>query len=314
MIDHDRLFKELITIFFVEFVEGFLPELASYLERDSFEFLDKELFTGLSPGERREPDLVIRARFRGQAVSFVIHLEHQAQTQPAFARRMFWYFAHLDQKLQMPIYPIALFSHDGMRREPDFYQVRFPDWDVLRFTFQVIQLTQLHWRDYVGRPNPAAAALMAKMGMSEEERPQVKLECLRMLTHLDLEPGKTRFLSGFVDTYLRLSLEESLLFQAEADRVLNPTEKSKVIELTTSWKEEGLAQGRQEGRQEGREEGRLEVVLRQLRRRCGPLPSALETHVRELAGSHLEELAEALLDFNGLADLQRWLQVPSKLR
>jgi hypothetical protein len=69
------------------------------------------------------------------------------------------------QKLQLPIYPIALFSHDGLRCEPDLYQVRFPDWDVLRFTFRVIQLTQLHWRDYVERPNPAAAALMAKMGM-----------------------------------------------------------------------------------------------------------------------------------------------------
>lgn len=89
MIDHDRLFKELLSVFFLDFVGLFLPELASYLDPASIEFIDKELFTGLSPGERREPDLVVRARFQGQPVSFVVHLEHQAQHQDGFNRRMF---------------------------------------------------------------------------------------------------------------------------------------------------------------------------------------------------------------------------------
>lgn len=33
MIDHDRLFKELLTTFFVEFLELFLPEVVTYVER-----------------------------------------------------------------------------------------------------------------------------------------------------------------------------------------------------------------------------------------------------------------------------------------
>ena len=41
MIDHDRLFKELLCTFFREFVEAFLPEVATYLEPDSLVFLDK---------------------------------------------------------------------------------------------------------------------------------------------------------------------------------------------------------------------------------------------------------------------------------
>ncbi len=32
-IDHDRLFKELLTTFFVEFVEAFLPDVHAYLEK-----------------------------------------------------------------------------------------------------------------------------------------------------------------------------------------------------------------------------------------------------------------------------------------
>ena len=35
MIDHDRLFKELLQTFFWEFVEAFLPEVAAYLDRAS---------------------------------------------------------------------------------------------------------------------------------------------------------------------------------------------------------------------------------------------------------------------------------------
>ena len=37
-IDHDRLFKELLTTFFVEFIELFFPKLAAVLERDSIVF------------------------------------------------------------------------------------------------------------------------------------------------------------------------------------------------------------------------------------------------------------------------------------
>ena len=51
MIDHDRLFKELLTTFFVEFLELFFPEVAAYLEPDSLEFLDKEVFTDVTSGE-----------------------------------------------------------------------------------------------------------------------------------------------------------------------------------------------------------------------------------------------------------------------
>ena len=59
--DHDRLFKELLTTFFVDFLEVFCPELAKYLDPGSLEFLDKEVFTDVTHGERHEVDLVAKA-------------------------------------------------------------------------------------------------------------------------------------------------------------------------------------------------------------------------------------------------------------
>ena len=61
MIDHDRLFKELLSTFFVEFLELFAPELAAYLDADSVEFVDKEVFTDITAGSTHLADLVAKS-------------------------------------------------------------------------------------------------------------------------------------------------------------------------------------------------------------------------------------------------------------
>nr|WP_156114127.1 hypothetical protein [Myxosarcina sp. GI1] len=40
-ISHDQLFKELLTTFFVEFLELFFPQVLDYLDIDSISFEDK---------------------------------------------------------------------------------------------------------------------------------------------------------------------------------------------------------------------------------------------------------------------------------
>jgi predicted transposase YdaD len=73
-------------------------------------------------------------------------------------------------------------------------------------------------------------------------------------------------------------------------------------------------QGREEGREEGREQERLDLLLRQLARRCGPLGADTTARVQQLGAARLLELAEALLDFRSADDLEQWLvfQAPSE--
>ena len=66
MIDHDRLFKELLSTFLVEFIELFLPEMMAYLEPESITFLDKEVFTDVTAGDKYEADLIAQVQFRGE--------------------------------------------------------------------------------------------------------------------------------------------------------------------------------------------------------------------------------------------------------
>ena len=68
-----------------------------------------------------------------------------------------------------------------------------------------------------------------------------------------------------------------------------------------------FGRGRQEGRQEGWQEGELDLALRLLQKRCGQLAPEQERRVRELPPQQLEALAEAVLDFEGMADLNAWL-------
>jgi hypothetical protein len=153
--DHDRLFKQLLTVFSAEFIELSLPGVAAYVDRESVEFLDKEVFTDVTSGERHEVDLLAKARFRGRDAFFLIHVEFQSSAGEDFPRRMFRYFARLFEELALPVYPIAVFSYDAPARpEPDRFRVEFPDRMVMDFSFATVQLNRLDWRDYARRPNP----------------------------------------------------------------------------------------------------------------------------------------------------------------
>ena len=174
-INHDRLFKELLSTFFLEFIELFFPEIVNDLDPKSLQLLDKEVFTDVTSGEEHEADLVAQVRFQGKDSFFLIHIEVQSSSQSEFSRRMFRYFARLYEKYYLPIYPIALFSYEQPKRqEPNTHQVEFTDLKVLEFNYRVIQLNRLNWRDFIRQENPVAAALMAKMQIQPEERAQVK--------------------------------------------------------------------------------------------------------------------------------------------
>ncbi|WP_228054456.1 Rpn family recombination-promoting nuclease/putative transposase [Gloeocapsopsis crepidinum] len=71
--------------------------------------------------------------------------------------------------------------------------------------------------------------------------------------------------------------------------------------------QEILAEGEQIGEQQGRlAEGRS-LVLHQLNRRIGELPPDVRQQIESLSLEQLENLAEALLDFQQIADLEAWL-------
>ncbi|NCS07808.1 MAG: DUF4351 domain-containing protein [Microcystis aeruginosa G13-07] len=298
-IDHDRLFKELISTFFVEFFELFFPQVMDYLDRDSITFLDKEVFTDVTEGERNESDLVAQVKFRGKESFFLIHVEAQESSRKWFNRRMFTYFARFHEKFVLPIYPIVIFSYPQPKKEAiSQYVVDFPDFKVLEFNYQVVQLNRLNWRDFLNQPNPVASALMAKMNIADKERAKVKAECLRLLITLRLDAARMQLISGFIDTYLPV---EEIQFQEEISTFSQPVQEG-VMQITTSWMRQGIEQGIERGI-----EREKTFIIRQLKRKLGEINLALETKIMQLSIDDVEALGEALFDFSTVEDLINWL-------
>ena len=86
-----------------------------------------------------------------------------------------------------------------------------------------------------------------------------------------------------------------------------PREEIRHTRAVQDWLAEGRQEGLQEGEAKGRQEGEAAVTLRLLNRRCGPLTAATTAQIQALPLDQLEALADALLDFQGPADLAAWL-------
>jgi hypothetical protein len=294
-INHDQLFKELLTTFFVEFLELFFPSVLEYLDTDSIQFVDKELFTDVVGGEKKIMDIVALAKFQQQDYSFLIHIENESSSKTDFNQRLFRYFCSLFLRYNRPIYPIVVFSYDSPQRlDKSDFVIDFPDKQVLKFDYEIVQLNRLNWRDFLQQKNPVAAALMAKMKIDPLDRPTVKAQCLRLLVTLKLDPAKMQLISGFVDTYLRLNSTERAIFQSELG-TMKTREQEQIMQITTSWKEEG------------RIEGQSNTILRQLNRKLGNLSEEISRQIKSLEPNQLDTLTEDLLNFQTLDDLERWL-------
>ena len=302
--DHDRMFKELLSTCFVEFVDLFLPSVAGYIDRDvALSPLDKELIGGVAPGNKREADLVMRVKFRDRDVYFLIHVESQAKSEANFSRRMFRYFARLSEKYDLPIYPVVIYSHRAPAVvEQNRYDVEFPDLVVLQFKYVVIQLNQLPWRQFIDSENPIACALMARMKMTREERPKVKLECLRLLASLKVDPAKSTLIGRFISAYLQLNAEELIRFEREID-ALAPTEKETTMALVSEWEQKGIDKGIAFGIERGKED----LIAIQIRQRFGAVPGSIVTKLDRLTSVELDDLGKELLTFTCLDDLTQWL-------
>jgi len=306
--DHDRLFKELIATFFLEFIDLFLPGVSAYLDKSAEVVpLDKEVFTDVTAGKKHIADLVMKVKFRGEDAFFLIHVENQASQQADFPRRMFGYFARLHEKYELPVYPIVIFSYDKpLGDAPSRYEVAFLDRTVLQFDYKVIQLNRLPWRDFVHQANPVASALMAKMQMAAEDRPKVKVECLRLLASLKLDPARSKLIGGFIDSYLKLTAKETKIYERELAS-LAPGDKEAKVELMTSWEATGWEKGLQEGLQQGLHDGKVEIIVDLIQNRLDTVSPETIARIRALSPGNLNELAKFLFTLPNFTEIEDWL-------
>ncbi|MED0656903.1 Rpn family recombination-promoting nuclease/putative transposase [Anoxybacillus ayderensis] len=286
-VDHDRLFKELITTFFEEFLLLFFPHVHEHIDFQHVSFLSEELFTDVTEGEKYRVDLLVETKLKGEDSLIIVHIENQSYVQPSFPERMFIYFSRLFEKYRKRMLPIAVFSYDSLRNEPSSFTLQFPFFDVLQFRFLTVELRKQNWRDYIRHDNPIAAALLSKMGYTESERVELKKQFLRMIVRMELDEAKQRLLIGFFETYVNLSDEEEQQLRNEVNE-METKEKEQVLELIISYEKKALEKGLKEGVERGLQQG-LQQEKRQIAKKMLAKGYDVQT-IHELTELSLEEI------------------------
>ncbi|MGY0691481.1 Rpn family recombination-promoting nuclease/putative transposase [Virgibacillus sp. FSP13] len=244
---HDQLFKQLIHTFFEEFLEAYFPEVHRNIDFQSIKPFSEEVYTDLLEGNTRRLDIVIETKLKGTDTIIIVHIEPQSTTQTDFHDRMFRYFSLLYNRYRKPIIPIAVFSYDE-NWEKDEYTMGFPFFHVLTFHYMTLHLRKKNWRNYIQSDNPVAAALLSKMGYTNEERVQVKIEFLKMMARMELDPAKQRLIHGVFETYLTLNKSEE---EEVVKEIKQLDDADKILELPISYEERGIEKGKEIGEQSG---------------------------------------------------------------
>ncbi|XMB26420.1 Rpn family recombination-promoting nuclease/putative transposase [Paenibacillus sp. BR2-3] len=254
----------MLETFFKGFIELFFPELDSLLDYSNTRFLMQELLVDIVGEEARELDLLLEIRYKELDSFILIHLEPQSYRDTHFHERMFIYFSRLFERYRKEhklIIPIAIFTADEIRDEPDTLHMEIPEHDILRFQFLKVELRKQNWRKFIDSNNPVAAALLAKMGYTKREAREVRGEFLRMFMQLRtrLDTARLALIMSVADLYFKPDPEQDEEILKELLEQY-PEEGEAMMELMPAWKRWGY----EEGKEEGKEEGQAEVIRKLL--------------------------------------------------
>lgn len=98
------------------------------------------------------------------------------------------------------------------------------------------------------------------MAYSDDERGDVKLAYLKIITGLDLIPDKLEWVVAYFETYLQLNPQEEAVFRRRLLEELGQQEVEKVMRALSSYRLEGMEEGKRLGWEEGQRAGKEEVA------------------------------------------------------
>src|SRR5699024_5553969 len=163
----------------------FFPEVYKEVDFSSLRFLSEEIVPAVHDKDARRLDIVVEITDKSADTPAIIHVEPQSYYQSDFDKRMYHYFSQLHRKIDKPVIPIAIFSYDESWNKNE-YKVKAVNKEFMHLTYFTLHLRSLHWRDYINKKSPVIAALLSKMNYAENEKIDVNIEFLRILSMLDI--------------------------------------------------------------------------------------------------------------------------------
>jgi hypothetical protein len=301
----DSPWKDIVEAYLPEFFAFFFPDAYAAIDWDrGFDFLDQELRQVVRDAElgKRFVDKLVKVYLRdGEETWILIHLEIQSQYETKFAERIFVYHYRIFDKYRRRVVSFIVLGDESTTWRPSEFGYELFGCQV-NFSFPVVKLVDFgqDWQILANNRNPFATVVMAHLKASQtrqdrRERLQWKLSLTRRLYQQGYQRQDVINLFRFIDWLM--SLPKTL--EQEFWREVRQFEEETRMPYITSVERQGIEQGRQE-------EG-ANLVLRLLNRRLGQVAASIEGQIRQLPVEQLENLGEALLDFESEADLLHWL-------
>lgn len=229
----------------------------------------------------------------------ILHLEFQTRPDAAIAERMLDYWIRLHRRFHQPIRQAVIHLKPSGSRLARIEELEIGH---TRHRFSSLRLREEDPSPLLDDPALLPLAVLAR---PTNPSPELLLRQVRERLQAIADPDQRRLTGSGCQLLAGLAFPPDVIQRLLAMSIL---EDSSVYQLI---KRKGLEEGRAEGRAEGLDQGRrqeaLDLLGRLLLRRCGALTTGQREAIAGLPLEQLEQLGEALLDFNGLDDLNRWL-------
>jgi hypothetical protein len=211
--DHDQPFKDLLRAFLPEFFALFLPAPAGQIDWSTLEFLEKEAFTDMVKGRRREMDLVARVRtVRGKRELILLHVEVEAAPKRGFGARMFDYCSVLRLRHGIPVLPVAIFLKPGYGAvSSGEYLEAVLGLEVIQFRYHLIALPDVSLRA-LPEGHPLALGLSPLLAERQSDPALLVRDAYLGIAGSRLDAARKALLAEFFDHYAPIK-------DAEAARV-----------------------------------------------------------------------------------------------
>ncbi len=229
---------------------------------------------------------------RGQ----ILHLEFQTEPQsnPPLPLRMLDYWVRLYRQYGWQhghtIEQVVIFL------KPTNSEAAYVEQFVARNTIHRYRVLRLWEQD----PAPLLEdpALLPLAVLAHTDSPTSLLEQVAARVELIEERQQQSNISAYTEILAGLKFDLDLIRRFLREELMRESEIYQEIQREI----------REEALQEGRQEEGATLVLRQLARRLGQITPEVREQIQQLPLAQLEELGEALLDFDSMQDLTAWLQ------
>ncbi|WYM02107.1 MAG: transposase [Gloeotrichia echinulata CP02] len=306
-IDYDSPWKEVIELYFPNFLEFFFP--LAYAEIDwtrPYEFLDTEL-------QQLEPDAEIGRRLvdkvakvwllDGEEAWVLVHVEVQGKYDSQFPERMYTYNYRLFDRHKKRVISLAVLADEQANWRPSSYSYQLGGCRVsLEFPVAKLLDYEQSWETLEETTNPFGVVVMAHLKTkathrNPESRLQWKLSLVRRLFERGYSREDVQQLFRFIDWIMVLPKELTSSFKTVVRSYEETSRMRYVTSIERLAKEEGILQTSREN------------VIEVLETRFAEVPSAIVEAINGIGEpSVLKTLHKRAIAIPSVAEFQQLLE------